>query len=68
MKIGTRVKIVADDVAAEKKIESRYIGQTGVVIGYKPNEFRDDADIPMVRLDSGLIVASRALWYEKVSE
>jgi hypothetical protein len=58
--IGVRVKIV-DDVG---KTNSNFVGKQGIVIGYKPNKFREGGFIPVVELDSGQVVSGWPLWFE----
>lgn len=58
--LETRVKIV-DDVG---KANSNFLGKYGVVIGYKPNKFREGGTVPVVRLDGGQVVSGWGLWYE----
>jgi hypothetical protein len=58
--IGTRVRVV-DEV--EKPI-SQLIGKCGVIIGFKWNRYREERNLPVVKLDEGTIISGWSLWYE----
>jgi hypothetical protein len=51
--LQTRVKIVDDAGRAN----SNLLGKEGVVVGYKPNKYRENSTIPIVKLDSGETVS-----------
>ena len=55
-----KVKIV-DDVG---KVKSNFVGKEGVIIGYKPNKFREGGAIPIFRLDDGQEISGWGLFYE----
>jgi len=60
--IGTRVKVVADD----DKPNSNFIDKYGTIIGFKWNKNRKENNLPVVKLDNGMIISGLSLWYERV--
>lgn len=58
-----RVVIVADDFKGYKGY-SKYIGQKGTIVGWKPNPDRtDDGKIPIIKLDSEQTLCDKRVWW-----
>jgi hypothetical protein len=58
--VGVPVKII-DDV---DKPKSKMLGKMGVIVGYKWNRYREEQNLPVVKLDDGTIFSGWSLWYE----
>jgi len=64
--LDVRVIIVADDFKGYGK-KTKYVGQKGVIIGWKPNPDRTDGKIPIIKLDSGEVVCNKKIWWSHES-
>jgi len=60
--LDVRVIIVADDFKGYGK-KTKYVGERGVIIGWKPNPDRTDGKVPIIKLDSGETISSKKLWW-----
>ena len=60
-----RVKIVADDMASDKGFVSKYVGKSGLIIGWKTNPKRNDGRIPIIKLDDGTEICDPKIWWTK---
>lgn len=62
MNVGDRVVII-DDVG---KANSELIGKEGTIIDFKWNKFREEKNLPVVKLDNSQVVSGWSLWYSPV--
>lgn len=63
-----KVRVVADDFKGYGK-QTKYVGRKGKIIGWEKNPNRtDDGKLPIIQLDSGEVICSLKIWWEKVKQ